>query len=125
MDVEYNGEAQLFVYSILEDSQVMICALVPEANMISRVQGIKLLTILTVLISIIVVAIIGSIMTLDLQKVIRYMNNKFYEVAEGNLTVQMKSKRKDEFLSLLKGTNHMIERMKELIMQVKARNNFV
>ncbi len=125
LDVEYNGEAQLFVYAILENSHVMICALIPESNIVSKVQSIKLIMVISIIISIIIVAIIGFFMTIDLQTIIRYMNKKLYQVSEGDLTVRMNKKRNDEFSALLKGTNHMIENMRDLILQVKSHMDHV
>ncbi len=125
MDVEFNGEPQLFVYAIMEESRTMVCAVIPEENMLSKVQGIKIITIISILISIVVVAVIGSVMTVDLQTIIRYMNKKLYQVSEGNLTTRMNKKRNDEFSALLNGTNHMIENMRNLILQVKSHMDLV
>lgn len=124
-DVQFKGGNYLFLYSVIEGSNAMLCALIPEKNILKHVSDIKNLTIVFVIVSSFIVAAIGIFLTIGLQNVIRYINGELYQVANGKLTSRLKSKRKDEFAVLVDGTNHMIDNMHSLITEIKSQINSI
>jgi methyl-accepting chemotaxis protein len=64
-------------------------------------------------------------MAAGIQRVIHYIIVELKKVSGGNLTVQLKVKRRDEFLTLSNGINDMINNMRGLIENVKAQSSSV
>lgn len=125
LNVEWNGHKYLYIFDKLGDSGVMICALIPENTIIGYVKGIKQVTVILVSIASIIAALIGIIMASGIQRIIRYIIKELKKVSEGNLTVLLKVKRKDEFLILSDGINDMIGNMRGLIEKVKLQSSSV
>lgn len=103
----------------------MVCALIPEASIIKQVSSIKNVTILLVVLSCLIAIMIGVKIAAGMQHIIRYIIGELNEVSEGNLTIKLKVKRKDEFLVLAVGINNMIENMRGLIEKVKMHSSGV
>ncbi|MFA9464936.1 MAG: methyl-accepting chemotaxis protein [Velocimicrobium sp.] len=125
MDVRYQGEKYLYLYSKVGEEGAMVCALIPEKNVIGQVSDIKNITMIIVLLSCFIAIVFGIKMASGIQKTIHYFIKQLHKVSEGNLSVQLKIKRKDEFLLLSSGINTMIDSMKELIDKVKMQSTSV
>ncbi len=125
VDVQWNGQKYLFLNTKLSKSGAMICALIPESTIIKQVSGIKQITFVLVALACIIAVVVGIRMAAGIQKVIHYIIGELKKVSEGNLTVQLKVKRRDEFLTLSNGINDMIVNMRGLIEKVKVQSNSV
>jgi methyl-accepting chemotaxis protein len=125
MDVKFNGKDYLYLYSKVGDTGVMICSLIPEATLIQQVSSIKNVTLLLVILSCIIAVAIGVYISTGIQNTIRYIVNELEKVSKGNLTIKLKTKRKDEFLLLAGGVNNTIENMRGLIEKVLDQSSSV
>ncbi len=124
-DVEWNGQNYLLLTTKVGKSGAMICALIPESTILKQVSGIKQITIILVMLACIIAVIVGARMAAGIQRVIHYIIVELKKVSGGNLTVQLKVKRRDEFLTLSNGINDMINNMRGLIENVKAQSSSV
>lgn len=117
-DVVYQGKDYLFLYSKINDTGVMICSLIPKANVVSQVSSIKNLTTFLVILASILAILVGAAIATNIQRIIRYVINELDKISDGNLTVKLKVKRRDEFLELTEGINNMVDNMRGLINKV-------
>lgn len=116
--VNYNGEQYLFVYSRLDGRNAMICGLIPKANIVGQVAQIKMITILLVILTCVVAVGMGTVIAGSYGRSINGMVHKLKKVGRGDLTVQITTKRKDEFALLAQGITDMVTSMKHLITNV-------
>lgn len=113
--VEYNGEEHMFIYSKIGKTGAMVGALVPSASITSKADSIKTLTILIVAIAATIAGIIGFAVSSGIGNAIKSFLGILSKAADGDLTVSVHTKRKDEFRVLSDSINDMISNMKYLI----------
>lgn len=117
--ITYGGKPYMFAYSKVGDTGIMICALIPEENILGQVQDVKKLTVLIVIFVCVVSLLICTLIAGGIGKNVRYMTKQLKKAADGDLTVEIKTKRKDEFAMLARDMTHMIGNMRTLIAKVK------
>ena len=146
--VKYNGENYLFILSkvLIEDpitknaltgellypdpskardTGAIVAALIPQAAIASQANTIKTLTIVIVFLALIVSGVIAVIVTSGIGKAINNIIVALSKVTEGDLTVSVITKRKDEFKVLTDSINNMIKTMKGLISKTLSIGNTV
>lgn len=115
------GNGQYWMcYYYLGDLGNCIIGLIPQETLMESANGIRFSTILIVLVAAVVVTIIGTMMASGMSKSINKIVAGVALAAEGNLTVEIKTKRKDEFGKLGNSINSMIAAMKALIGKVST-----
>lgn len=112
----------LFLYSGLEERGAMICALIPRETIIGQTADIQRFSFILVLAASLVAIILGSILAGQYGGAIYYMIRKLKKVSAGDLTVELKSKRKDEFKLLMEEISGMTAHMKKLVSGLKEVN---
>ena len=123
-NVTWKGSDYLYLYAKL-DSGAMICSLIPKSALTLQVSEIKKITVLTVILACLIAIGIGIVISAGIQRAIYYIIKELQKVSEGDLTVSLQVRRKDEFLILSYGINDMISKMRELIEKVKLQSNSV
>lgn len=123
--VKYKGKNYLFIGSKVGFSGAVVCTLIPNANILAQVSGIKNIAIILVVISCIIAVIVGFIVASGMKIVIRHIIVELEKVSSGNLTVKLKVKNKDEFHVLSDGINRTIDNMRGLIDKVKTQSGSV
>lgn len=120
--VTYNEEKYLFLYSPLYSPKSpqgsMICTLIPESTILAQAAGIKTVAMVLVIVAVMIAALLGYLLSAHINGNIYRIINQLHLVSEGNLTVQIHSKSKDEFKLLAGGVNSMTDSMKALITNV-------
>lgn len=116
------GSRYLFLYSKMDSRNAMICALIPTETIIGQTADIKRVSYVLVAVASLVAIILGSIMAGQYGGSIYYMIRKLKKVSEGDLTIELKSKRKDEFKLLAERITDMIAHMKKLVIGLKDVN---
>ena len=114
-NLRVNNNKDLFIYSKIGDTGATVVALVPYSQVTKQADSIKFLTIIIVLIAGILAGLIGIVVAAGIGKAIKNMIGTIAKAADGDLTVTVSSKRKDEFKILSDSLNHMMTNMKELI----------
>lgn len=118
--VNYQGKDHLFMYSKIGDSGASICALIPKSTILKKADSIWRITFIVVIIACIAAVLTGIIISYGIDKTIRYIISKLQKASKGDLTVEFKTNRQDEFRILIDEINHTFTNMKELISQVKS-----
>lgn len=121
--VTYQGEQYLFLFSKIVGRDAMICTLIPEENIISQVSDIKTVSVILVVLASVVAIGLGSVLARSFGKTINNMIFKLKKVGKGDLTVQITTKRRDEFRMLAEGITDMVNHMQELIASVMEASN--
>ncbi|TAH66217.1 MAG: methyl-accepting chemotaxis protein [Anaerolineaceae bacterium] len=124
-NVAFQGENYIYFYSKVGDTGVMICSLIPVDILVQQVSDIKNLTIVLVVLACIVAIVVGLRMSLGMQGVIRYISSELKKMSQGDLTVKVKVKRKDEFLVLSDTINETIDNMRNLIDKIHKESESV
>lgn len=117
-----NGE-YLFIYSKIGTRNAMICSLIPTDNVTGQTEDIKNICVILVLIASIAAILMGSIMAKQFGGAIHNIIGNLKKVSDGDLTIEIKSKRKDEFRLLADGIADMLSHMKTLVAGIKDVNN--
>lgn len=118
--VTYNGQKQMFFSAKVGESGVMLCGLIPQSTITKQAEDIRNVTVILVIIASIFSATAGLILATGMSNAINIMLDKLKLASEGDLTVTISSKRKDEFGILADGLNHMISHTKHLIQKVET-----
>lgn len=116
--VTYKGESYLFLYNRVEQSDGIVCVLVPKNVIIEKANDIRIYTIIAIIVCCIIAVIIGSVLAWGISKTINLINDVMKQTAEGDLTVQISMKRKDEFKLLSGNIGNMIVSIKKLIIKI-------
>ena len=122
-EVTYNGKDYLFIYSKIPTQEVTICALVLNDTITAQAAEIGKITVLVVILAVIVALALGIIFASNMSGAIGYMCYKLQKVAEGDLTVKVESKRKDEFKLLTDELSETVKNIKNLITNVTTASD--
>ena len=117
--VNYNGQNQLFIYA-KNEAGFIVCAVIPKSVIVAQAGSIKLITIFAVIIAFGLALAVGGLIATSMSTAIHKIMNELEKAAKGDLTVVVKSKRKDEFKVLAESINNMIGKMKQLIEETKS-----
>ena len=113
-----DGIEYLFSYSKIGSTDLVLCNLIPETVILKNATSIGRTSAAFAIVSAIIALIIGTVLAKGIGKAIGDMKNTMESVAQGDLTVQFKTKRKDEFKILENSLSHMIGNMQQLIKEV-------
>lgn len=120
--VTYNGEDYVFIYRKVGDLDMMICGLIAESYLVNKVNDILVVTIILVVIASIVAIATGVVLANGISKTIKHIVKKLKKVSEGDFTVTIGTKRKDEFKLVTGAVNETVAHVKELIASVQDVN---
>lgn len=116
-EVEYQGEKYMFLYQKMGKS-AMIAVLIPNRLLLAQAADIKQLTMIISILAAVVALVLGTVISQSFSGTIRSLVKRLKRVADGDLTVEVHSKRKDEFRVLSDGIASMIHNMKKLITDI-------
>ncbi|MBQ4531163.1 MAG: methyl-accepting chemotaxis protein [Lachnospiraceae bacterium] len=122
-DVTLNDTDYLFLYHKLQNQNAMLCSLIPKSYILAQVADIRNNTILFVIIGCLLAIILGTVLSNGISSTINNITHQLRKVAKGDLTVEVRTKRKDEFKLLTAGITDMIANMKLLIKNVNDMSN--
>lgn len=117
-EVKYNGKEYIFIYNRLEANNSTVCALVPMKVVTGQAEAIKTLTFGLVIAAIIIAGLIGVGIASGIQGNMKRIAKRFGEVANGDLTVTVTAKGRDEFVGLAQSATNMIYNNKKLVAKV-------
>ena len=118
--VRYNGKQYLYVYSPIGNTNIMLCGLIPYANIMEDAKAIRNITIILVVLAAAIALIVGSKIATNISKTLKDMVYSLGKVAEGDLTTDFVTNRKDEFLLLNDGLNHMLNGVRDIMTDVQG-----
>ena len=117
-EVSYEGADYLFTYSRIEGTNMLVCAMVPQKEIMAGAQAILRYTLIAVAICAVIAIVVGTVLASGISKAIRKVNRVLKKTSDGDLTGQISMKRKDEFNVLSSSITNMIGSMKDLILKM-------
>ena len=119
-EVTYQGESYLYVYAPVGTTGITICGLIPYSTIMEDAKAIRNITVLLVILAAAVALIVGNRIARNISKTLQEMVTSLEKVAEGDLTTDFVTKRKDEFLRLNDGLNHMLTGVRDIMSDVQG-----
>lgn len=116
--VTVDGKKYLFVYSKMDIDGSLVTALIPESEMLAKANEIKQVTVIVTVVATLIALALGILMSSNMLGTISYILRQLGKVAKGDLTVQLVSKKQDEFGLLCNGVNQTVYHVKDLITNV-------
>jgi methyl-accepting chemotaxis protein len=123
--VEFNNNDYLFVYSKINTSGSMLCAVIPKGVIVKQADEVKSITLLVVILASIIAIALGTFIASGFSNTIHKINKVLQKTEAGDLTIVTSVKRKDEFQILGKSINDMIGSMMRLIKKMAGISNTV
>lgn len=114
-ELVHNDSDYIYIYAPVGSSGCTINALIPMDMVTAQADGIKNLTYMIVIIAIIIAVGVGMLLAVGIGNAISHMNKVVEKAAEGDLTVSVRTKRRDEFSVLAKYLENMFAGMKALV----------
>ncbi len=111
----YQEKEYIYVYAPIGESGCMINAMIPRTMVTAQADEIKNLTYMMVIAAIVIAFGVGMMLAMGIGQAIQQMNRTVEKAAEGDLTVGVQTKRKDEFSHLAKNLGNMFVGMKALV----------
>lgn len=118
--VRYDGKSYLFNYQKIGTTNIMLCSLVPQSVIVSQANSIRIVTIILVLISCLIAMIVGTLISKGFSKSINKSIKELEKVSKGDLTVEFRTNRRDEFALLYGSCNDMLGNIRSLILEVES-----
>lgn len=119
LDVTWNDRQYLYVYSPLDKSGIMLCALIPRDNIIAEVVTIRNLTIIIVVIAALIALLVGTLISGGISRTVTVISHSLGKVSKGDMTQKFSTKRQDEFGLLAAALNDTITNIRMLMTEVK------
>lgn len=114
-NVTVHGNEYLYVYHPMGNTGITICTLVPQSTIVSEISVIRTATILIVLLACAIALVVGVSMTKSISLALTQTCEALSCAAEGDLTQEVTTRRKDEFGKLIAGMTKMLAGMRGLI----------
>lgn len=118
-DIELNGEKYVYIYTPVGETGAMVCALIPQSNMVGEINTIKYITLAMVLISAVIALVVGLTIATGIGSTVKSMSKGLAVLEQGDFTAEFKTKRKDEFYTLTASLNSMLVSIRELMKDMK------
>ncbi len=118
-NVKIDGDDYVYVYTPVGKTGAMICALIPQSNLLGEVGNIRTITVVMVLLAAVAALGIGLFISTGISKTVKDMSKGLSAVAEGDLSKDFKTTRRDEFKTLTGSLNDMLKSMRVLMLDMK------
>ncbi|WP_312100302.1 methyl-accepting chemotaxis protein [Lachnoclostridium sp.] len=116
--VDILGEKYYYMYHKIGDTDAMICALVPQKNIVKQANELKYIVSIIVVLASIIALLYGAKISIGISRCLSTINKKLKLAAKGDLSVTITTKRRDEFAGLVSNISEMIKGTRALIHQV-------
>lgn len=116
--VKYNSEDYLYMYAKISDTGLTIFSLIPKSDIIKQAIEIRNITVVIVLLACAVAIAIAVVISSSIGSTLKTITGKLLKISEGDLTVDVKVKRKDEFSMLANNIGDMLSNVRSLIQKV-------
>lgn len=119
-EIRFQGQSYIFAYTRIGSTGAMLVTLVPTSQFLGNTRSIQLITYMMVLIALVIAVIMCIYLSGTLSKGVTEITKPLDRVSQGDFTVAVVQKRKDEFGQIARSLSHMIANMKALIMEVQG-----
>lgn len=117
--IRWHGRSYVFAYYKVGETGAVLFSLVPTSKFLGATKTIQLVTMLMVLAAFIIAVVMCIFLAKSMSRGITDITEPLEKAAQGDFTVQMKVKRKDEFGQIAVSIANMMEGIRNLIKQVQ------
>uniref|UniRef100_UPI004057C4CB methyl-accepting chemotaxis protein n=1 Tax=Acetatifactor sp. TaxID=1872090 RepID=UPI004057C4CB len=117
-EINYQGQKYLFIYSRNADGYYTICALTPMSTITAQADEIRQVTMIMVMLAGIIAVLVGILISTKIGRNMKRLISTMSAVGKGDLTVEIKSRAKDEFGQMNSAMNHMVGNTRKLVKKV-------
>ena len=118
--ITINNQKYLFVFSKVDNSQSMLCSIIPNSVIVAQASKLKFITILLVILASVIAIALGTVIAYGFSNTIHKIIQILQKTKIGDLTAFTNVKRKDEFLILGKSINDVIGNIQNLIRKMSG-----
>lgn len=115
----YQGQEYWMCYYYVGDIGNSIVGLIPRSTMLKQANEIRLNTIMIVIVLTVVMAALATLISLSIGRNIGNIVKGVSQASKGDLTVEVRTKSRDEFALLCSRFNEMMASMRELVTKVR------
>ncbi len=115
-----NGKNYLVICTKIGESGAILCGAIPKNEIIASARSIQLLTVCFVIGTALCSVLLGITVANSYAKAMKRTMAGLDKVARGDLTMKMKTKRKDEFGALVACANKTVANMKGMVEQTST-----
>ncbi len=120
----HDGEEILFAYRRLENN-MMVCEVLPKEEIMAGAQMILEYAVISIVLCALAAILLVIVISGSISKALNNANRALKKTADGDLTGQITTKRKDEFRALTANIAEMIKSMKGLITKMTNVSSYV
>lgn len=113
--IKIEGKSYLCLFSKVGDTGFTVCTMIPQSLITSKLKDIKAATIIIVLLALFISVCTAAFISTGINTSIKRISKVMKAVAEGDLTVTVSMKGKDEFKKLGDHAGNMLKNTKELL----------
>lgn len=124
-EVTYNGKDYCFLSSPIGETGMTVNALIPISTLVKDMSGIRMFTIIFVIIGAILALGTGTYIASGISSVLTKVCHSLRKVAGGDLTQRFETKRKDELRFLTDSLTETLTGIHELMLDVRGFGNDV
>lgn len=117
--VTYDGREYFFIFSKSEKAGFTLVYLVPRENIVQNAQPIRQITFVLVIAACIVAVILGMLISVNISVSMARIIRRLKKASEGDLTVELKTRGRDEFSMLSRHIMEVIANTRRLILEVE------
>ncbi len=118
VETTYKGQKYLFIYSRNADGYYSVCALTPMSTITAQADAIRGVTMIMVVVAGAVAVLVGFLIATKIGKNMKRLIASMSAVGKGDLTVEIKSRGKDEFAQMNRAMNDMVGNTGKLVKKV-------
>ena len=119
-EIRFQGQSYVFAYSRIGSTGAMLVTLVPTSQFLGETRSIQLITYMMVLIALVIAVIMCIFLSGTLGRGVTEITKPLDKVSQGDFTVEVYLKRKDEFGQIARSLSHMIANMRTLILGMQG-----
>ncbi len=114
-EFKYDGSEYVCSFDKIGNTGAVLINIMDKSIVSEQVSGIKKIILTVVFVAIAIALIVATFISNDISKVIKRISKGMEKLAQGDLTVELKNNRKDEFGRLINSITHMVENISILI----------
>lgn len=123
--VSYNSKKCLYLCNKIGDTGIVITALIPKTTIQAQAYSIRIYTIILIILCCVASVIVGTLMSKSIGNASKKIIEQLKKISDGDLTVNINMKRKDEFGIIADTVNVMNTNIRDLVRRVSNLSNLV
>lgn len=116
--VQYGDRQYFFIFSRSEKTGISLAYMVPKENITKNAESIRQITLILVVIACLAALLMGALISVNISANMTGITKRLKKVSEGDLTVRMKTRGKNEFRILSRHIMDTISSTRKLIQEV-------